>query len=91
MTNRCIGIHVVCGPQIDRHFTVNTDNLVSHGANVLIETTKVAIEKLAVWLAEFGQVLPKVGYHQLDNSGENKVRCQLNNCSTDIFKYCLFI
>ncbi len=72
MVNRCIGVHVVCGP-INKHFTVNTDNLISHGANVLIETTKVAIEQLAIWLAEHEKLLPKLGYHQLDNSGENKV------------------
>ena len=77
MTNRCIGVHVVCGPNIDRHFTVNTDNLVSHGANVLIAVTKVALEHLALWLTKFNQILPKKGFHQLDNSGENKV-CSIN-------------
>jgi len=72
MVNRCIGVHVICGP-IDRHFTVNTDNIIAHGANVLIATTKVAIEQLANWLSELGLILPKKGFHQLDNSGENKV------------------
>ena len=72
MVNRCIGVHVICGP-IDRHFTINTDNIIAHGANILIETTKVSIEQLANWLSEVGLILPKKGFHQLDNSGENKV------------------
>jgi len=34
--NRCIGIRVVCG-SIDTHFLYHTDDLVSGGANIMIE------------------------------------------------------
>ena len=58
MVNRCVGVHMVCG-DVDIHFTVNTDNIFPHGANTMIEITKLAIEYLAEKLAEIGLILPK--------------------------------
>ena len=70
--NRNIGVHIVCGP-IDEYISVCTNNLIPGGANVLIATTKFAIEYLSRRLSEFTLVLPKKIGLQYDNSGENKV------------------
>ncbi len=71
--NRNIGLRIVCGP-VKEYISVCTNNLIPHGANVLVEVLKYAIEYLARRLMEFGMVLPKKLGVQGDNSGENKVR-----------------
>ena len=39
VTSRIIGVEVVCGP-INTHFVYATDNLVSHGANIMVEVQR---------------------------------------------------
>jgi hypothetical protein len=70
--NRNIGVRIVCGP-VKEYISVCTNNLIPHGANVLVEVLKYSIEYLAERLAEFGMVLPKKLGVQGDNSEENKV------------------
>jgi len=70
--NRNIGVRIVCGP-IDEYISISTNNLIPHGANVIVECVKYSMEYLARRLGEFGMVLPKKIGLQFDNSGENKV------------------
>jgi hypothetical protein len=70
--NRNIGVRIVCGP-VKEYISVCTNNLIPHGANVLLEVLKYSIEYLAKRLMDFGMVLPKKLGVQGDNSGENKV------------------
>ena len=70
--NRNIGVRIVCGP-VKEYISVSTNNLIPHGANVLVEVLKFSLEYLAEKLTEFGMVLPKKIGVQADNSGENKV------------------
>lgn len=44
--NRNIGVRIVCGP-IKEYISVCTNNLIPHGANVLVEVMKYSIEHLA--------------------------------------------
>ena len=39
MTNRIIGVKVVCGP-VDAYFVYSLDSLAGHGANPMIEVTR---------------------------------------------------
>jgi hypothetical protein len=78
--NRNIGVRIVCGP-VKEYISVCTNNLIPHGANVLVEVLKYSIEYLAGRLMEFGMVLPKKIGVQGDNSGENKVKDSLT-CTT---------
>jgi hypothetical protein len=70
--NRNIGVRIVCGP-VKEYISVCTNNLIPHGANVLVEVLKFSIEYLANRLMDYGMVLPKKIGVQGDNSGENKV------------------
>jgi hypothetical protein len=72
--NRNIGVRVVCGP-IDEYISICTNNLIPHGANVLVEVVRFSIEYLGRRLAEIDPnlILPKKIGLQFDNSGENKV------------------
>jgi hypothetical protein len=70
--NRNIGVRLVCGP-IKEYISVCTNNLIPHGANVVVEVLKYSIEYLARRLKEHNMVLPKKIGVQGDNSGENKV------------------
>ncbi len=67
MENRLILAFIVCG-LIDNYIGVCTSDMIPGGVNVLIEATRIAIEKLAEKLA-----LPDKGGLNYDNSGENKV------------------
>ena len=72
--NRNIGVRVVCGP-IDEYISICTNNLIPHGANVLVEVVRFSIEYLGRRLAKIDPnlILPKKLGLQFDNSGENKV------------------
>jgi hypothetical protein len=72
--NRNIGARLVCGP-VDAYISINTDDTIPGGGNVLVEATRICIEVLAELLAapEYNMALPKKAYFQYDNSGENKV------------------
>ena len=77
LENRNIGARLVCGP-VDRYVSINTDDTIPGGANVLVEVTRICIEILAEILATDHQMsLPKKAYFQFDNSGENKVRVRM--------------
>ena len=72
--NRNIGVRVVCGP-IDEYISICTNNLIPHGANVLVEVVRFSIEYLGRRLAQIDPnlILPKKLGFQFDNSGENNV------------------
>jgi hypothetical protein len=71
--NRNIGVRIVCGP-IDEYISICTDNLIPHGANVLIEVVRYCFEYLGRRLAQIDpdMIVPKTVGLQFDNSGENK-------------------
>lgn len=73
ITNRVIGVEVVCGP-IDTVFFYHTDDTVAGGANTMIEVVRQAISDLSVKLKELKHplVLPPKLCLQFDNCGENK-------------------
>jgi hypothetical protein len=75
LENRNIGARVVCGP-IDEYISICTDNLIPHGANVLVEVTKFCIEYIAnhPTMQALGMMMPRKIGIQFDNSGENKVK-----------------
>jgi hypothetical protein len=75
--NRNIGVKITCGP-VKEYISVCTNNLIPHGANVVVEVVKYAIEYLAKRLQEHNMVLPKKLGVQGDNSGENKVNIYFN-------------
>ena len=75
--NRNIGVKITCGP-VKEYISVCTNNLIPHGANVVVEVVKYAIEYLAKRLQEHSMVLPKKVGIQGDNSGENKVNIYFN-------------
>lgn len=75
MGNRVIGLNVTCG-QIDTRFVYSLDDLVYGGANTLIEVMRQAFHDLAGLLANLpggGCKMPRHGFLQFDNCGENKV------------------
>lgn len=68
---RLFAIEVHCGSLFARyHFF--TDNMISGGANVMIEVCRQALGELAKALAILGYVMPDWIMFQLDNCGENK-------------------
>ena len=71
--NRNIGVRIVCGP-VDEYISICTNNLIPHGANVLVEVVRFIIEYLAKRLASVdpNMIIPKKVGFQFDNSGENK-------------------
>ena len=69
--NRLIGVKVVCGP-IDTHFLYSTDDIVSGGANIMIEVMRQCFKDLSVELENINLELPKHIFLQFDNCGENK-------------------
>lgn len=77
--SRIIGVQVVCGP-IDEFFVYYVDDLVSKGANIMIEVQRQAILDVAKRLATFKTStgvcleIPKHAIFQFDNSRENKNR-----------------
>ena len=77
ITSRIIGVEVHCGP-IHGTFLYYTDNLVSGGANIIIEVTRQAILDLQDLLkekkdhCERALDVPDYLILQFDNCGENK-------------------
>jgi hypothetical protein len=69
--NRLIGVKVVCGP-IDTHFLYSTDDLVSGGANIMIEVMRQCFKDLSVELEKINLEMPRNIFLQFDNCGENK-------------------
>ena len=70
--NRVIGVVVACGP-IDTRFVYLLNDLISGGANIMIEVVRHALYDLGVLLARLKLSIPKTLYLQFDNCGENKV------------------
>lgn len=70
--SRVIGVEVICG-SIETVFLYYTDNLVSGGANIMIEVIRQAQIDLARLLKKEGYNMPKEIAFQFDNCGENKV------------------
>ena len=70
--NRNIGARLVCGP-VDVYISINTDDTMPGGGNILVEVTRTCLKILGELLAEYDFELPKKAYFQFDNSGENKV------------------
>jgi hypothetical protein len=52
---------------------VSVDDTIPGGANLGIEVTRLALEKLSEKLEALGFVMPKELHFQYDNGGENKV------------------
>jgi hypothetical protein len=73
LTNRCMGVEVICGP-INAIFLYYTDDFTSKGSNLMVEVIRQAMADLGEQLAIRGLELPKVGFFSFDNSGENKNR-----------------
>ena len=72
--SRVIGMRVICGP-FNELFVYYTDNLVRSGANTMCEICRRAMQDLAIQLkTKWNYRLPRHGYFQFDNCGENKVR-----------------
>jgi len=72
MESRVIGVEVFCGT-IETTFLYFTDNMVSGGANIMIEVQRQALIDLAIMLKKQNQKMPKEFIFQFDNCGENKV------------------
>jgi hypothetical protein len=72
MESRVIGVEVYCGP-ISTVFLYTTDNMVSGGANIMIEIQRQALMDLSKLLRAEGLNMPKEMLFQFDNCGENKV------------------
>lgn len=72
MESRVIGVEVFCG-SIETIFIYFTDNLVSSGANIMVEVQRQALKDLAILLKAQNQEMPKEFIFQFDNCGENKV------------------
>lgn len=68
---RVVGVEVVCGP-IDEVFLYCIDDLVSGGANLMIEIQRQAFRDLSKRLAAINLDMPKGVFLQYDNCGENK-------------------
>ena len=73
MENRIVGVIVICGP-INEVFLYHTDNLVSGGANLMVEVVRQTLIDLNRKLRALGLSMPKnlIGFY--DNCGENKVK-----------------
>ena len=71
--SRVIGVEVYCGP-VQTVFLYYTDNMVSGGANVMIEIQRQALIDLAAELKKYNKVMPREFIFQFDNCGENKVQ-----------------
>jgi hypothetical protein len=54
----------------DEYICIFTNNLIPHGANVLVEIVRYSMEYLARRLADFDMVISKLIGLQFDNSGE---------------------
>jgi hypothetical protein len=70
--SRVIGVEVYCGP-INTVYLYYTDNLVSGGANIMIEVQRQALLDLSKQLSLIGCKMPSEFIFQFDNCGENKV------------------
>ena len=71
MGRRCICVEVNCG-DIRERYHFYTDNLISGGANVMIEVARQALAELTKSLLKKGFYVPDCIMFQYDNCGENK-------------------
>ena len=81
--SRVIGVEAYCGP-VEAVFLYVTDNMVSGGANIMIEVQRQALIDLAAELKKYGKRMPKEFIFQFDNCGENKV-CKYVHMIQNIF------
>ena len=76
--SRVIGLRIICGP-VDELFVYYTDNFARGGSNTMCEVCRRAMKDLGLILKnKHNYRLPKDGFFQFDNCGENKVNihCQ---------------
>ena len=66
MTNRVIGVQVVCG-KLDTYFLYVLDDFVPKGSNCLIEVIRQALRDLQDYCAEDGWTFPRILNIQADN------------------------
>ncbi len=78
--NRIIAGIVICG-NVNTVFVYSMDQLVSGGANLMIEIIRRALSDLGELLKESNQVVPKILFLQFDNCGENKNKYMMAYCS----------
>jgi hypothetical protein len=86
--SRVIGVEVYCGP-VNTVFLYYTDNMISGGANIMIEVQRQAMLDLSKLLSEKGCKMPSEFIFQFDNCGENKVLF-VNLCEF-IFFYLIYL
>lgn len=72
LTNRIMGVDVVCGPKIDTKILLHLDGFVPGGANLMAEVLRLVQFEVGKLLAKDGHPIPKIMYWQMDNCGENK-------------------
>lgn len=73
LTNRLMGVEVVCGP-VQGTLLYFTDDFTKGGSNLMVEVIRAAISDLRELLALRGLTLPDKSYFSFDNCGENKNR-----------------
>ena len=73
ITNRCIGVEVICG-SLETTFLYFLDDFTRGGANMMVEVMRRTISDLRDLLATKGMSLPRTAYLSFDNCGENKNR-----------------
>jgi len=78
--NRIIAGIVICG-DMDTVFVYSVDQLISGGANLMIEVIRRALSDLGRLLKSKGKKVPKCLYLQFDNCGENKNKYMMAYCS----------
>ena len=72
LTNRIMGVHVVCGRHIDTKMLFHLDKFVDGGANLMVEVLRQVQKEVGILLEKNGHHIPKIMYWQMDNCGENK-------------------
>jgi hypothetical protein len=78
--NRIIAGIVICG-HIDTIFVYSVDQMMSGGANLMIEVMRRALGDLGELLKGRNQMVPRILYLQFDNCGENKNKYMMAWCS----------
>jgi hypothetical protein len=76
--NRIIAGIVICG-YLDTVFAYTMDQLISGGANLMIEVIRQALSDLGRLLKSKGKKVPRCLYLQFDNCGENKNKEQVHD------------
>jgi hypothetical protein len=78
--NRIIAGIIVCG-DLDTVFAYSVDQLISGGANLMIEVIRQGLSDLGRLLKSKGKKVPRFLYLQFDNCGENKNKYMMAYCS----------